>query len=409
MKEMNMNTVSRRSILKTVGVTAAAFASTPILSKAETISHAALSASSHKKAGIIIPQSANKINSASFLNGIDLYLAQYAKEHGAVPFAPIIETSVSSSSALESSIAKLIGRHNIDIAVAYTNSRITQPLAGLIETAKIPFVEANLGENVFRTDSKYCFHSSLNLWQAHYMLGKYAAEHSGKLAVSIGSFYDSAYDAHYAFEAGFTANGGTVINRITTGSPSDHFSPIEAASLAASNEAPVIFVNYSGSDASVFLSALRGFDAIGSKHLYGSSMLASDKINIQSAEGIISAYSWQRDTAGSFSTAYNEAYRSHPNDLAMLGYDTAAMITSAITKAGKNASGEKLALAFETISFDSARGRIAMNSATHSTEAPVSIYAIGGNTITTQAIAETDLGLSQEHRSGAINVYPFMS
>ncbi|HET9136624.1 MAG TPA: ABC transporter substrate-binding protein [Candidatus Kapabacteria bacterium] len=404
MSESKTNGISRRSILKTFGAGAAALATTPILTKAEAVKQAALSQSG-MKAGIIIPGSAAKTNAAAFLNGIDLFLTTYEQEHGSTPFTPIVETGSGSSSSLLSAFGKLTQHHDVKLVVGYTNSRITHQLSNAIEEAQIPFIEANLGENLFSSKSEYCFHSSLNLWQAHYLLGKYAAEHSGKQAISVGSFYDVGYDAHYAFEAGFVAGGGTVVKQITTGSPADHFSPIEAASITATSEAPVIFLNYSGTDAAVFVSALQRAEGIGSKALYGNGLLSSP--HLAGAEKIITASSKGTEA---FASLYKSTYGSRATELALLGYETAAMIVSAITKAGRSASGEKLASALSTITFESHRGLVAMNGPTHSTQGPISIHSIGGDVLSVQSIpssiATTDFKLTDKLHSGTTTIYP---
>lgn len=411
MSESKTTGISRRSILKTFGAGAAALAATPIVSKADAVRQAALSKSG-VKAGIIIPGSAAKANSTAFLNGIDLFLTTYEKQHGATPFSPIVETANGSASSVESAIAKLTHHHDVKLVVGYTNSHITNQLSAVIEKAQLPFIEANLGENFFASTSPYCFHSSLNLWQAHYLLGKYAAEHSGKKAISVGSFYDAAYDAHYAFEAGFVAGGGAVVKQITTGSPADHFSPIEAASIAANSDAEVIFINYSGTDASIFASAIQRGSAVASKKLYGSSLLSTplnSSFIANSAEGIITASAGIASVANTeFSEAYKQAYRSSADDLALLGYQTAQLVAAAIAKAGKKASSEKLASSLGTLSFDTPRGQVAINSATHTTEAPVTIFTIGGEVISSHPISMlAGLGLDTTMRSGALNIYPF--
>jgi ABC-type branched-subunit amino acid transport system substrate-binding protein len=412
MSDLKTTGISRRSILKTVGAGAAALATTPIISKAEAIKLAALSQTSSMKAGIIIPGFAAKANSSAFLNGIDLFITTYGKEQGNAPFTPVVETA--SGRSLVSAFSKLTQQHDVKLVVGYTNSRTTHQLTAAIEEAQLPFIEANLGENVFTSDSKFSFHSSLNLWQAHYLLGKYAAEHSGKRAISVGSFYDAAYDAHYAFEAGFVAGGGTVVHQITTGSPADHFSPIEAASQAATSDAEVVFINYSGTDASIFASAIQRSEGISSKKLYGSSLL-SNPLNTSfissSADGIITASSGIATVSTTeFASAYKAAYRSAASDLALLGYQTAQLVTAAIATAGKKASGQKLASSLAALSFETPRGVVAMNATTHATEAPVTIFTIGGEVISQESMPMlANLGLDTTLRSGALNLYPFAS
>jgi ABC-type branched-subunit amino acid transport system substrate-binding protein len=408
-KKENQGFISRRGILKSIGLAGAAVVASPILHGGESALKAATNQTGSSvglKAGVILPSSGSGVYDSNFTNVIYLYLDDKKKATGSVPFTPfIIEANAGASIAL----GKLITENNIDIAVGLMNTRIALSLVSQVEKAKINFLEANLGENFFHKEiaSERFFQHSLNLWQAHYVLGEYAAKNFGKQAVSVTSFIDSGYDALYGFQAGFESSGGKIIQTFVTGSPSNTISPVEAAGYAARSDAQMVFANFSGHEAAVFLSAFKKSGGNASKKILASGMMVQPRLTSSfgnDAIGIISAHTWAPDSSQSsavFSANYRAKYSSEADDFAVLGYETAVLL-----------SENKLGSA----TFNSVRGNITMNKATHSSEAPVYIIEMArpddahfiAKIEMPHTITNGNFRLTDDLRTGAVMMYPAM-
>ncbi len=413
--------ISRRGVLKSLGFAGAAVVSSPLIGSAtESLSKATTAFSgpaSTPTVGLMLQKGKTRVRSSSLLNGFQLYCSEYQSGNGSLPFNLVIEETGIGASSVSRTMHRLIETHRITMAVGMINSKVSSQLAAEFDEAKVPFVEVNHGENFFHKDlaSEYVFQSSLNLWQSNYALGVYAARHLGTEAVSVGSFTDCSFDAHFAFEAGFNAAGGTVISSIVTGSPVDLISPLEAASKAASSSAPVVFCNYSGHDGALFLSKLQE-SMSGTKSVVASGLVSQPALRSyfsNSGAGVITAHTWQGSLSGdTFSGAYHKAYGYEPDEEALLGYDTAKMLCAVVTASATLLTNLKQA------TLSSARGSLKMNAHTHSLEAPISIYKVGSlgepHSLLSvvpipDALSSGTFRLTTDVRSGAIATYPHIS
>lgn len=422
----NQGLISRRGMLKSIGMAGAAAVSAPILHVGESALRAATTpadaSKTGMKVGILIPGSGEGGYSSNFLNGFHLYLSQRKEAAGSVPFTPFVEEIGVGAFSANAKLGKLIGEHNIDIAVGLMNSHIVQYLVPTVEKAGINFIEANLGENFFHKDlaSDRFFQSSLNLWQSHYTLGEYAAHNIGTTAISASSFIDSGYDALYAFEAGFKSAGGIVTRTIISGNPSDNLSPVETAALCANSDARIVFANYSGSDAAIFLSAFKNSGGSETKKIVVSAMMMQPRLLRfigDNALGAISALSWNPSHSETFVSGYRAKYGSEADDFSLLGYDTATMLCSVSDQVSRSVAPSNVARAMNTMEFDSPRGVVKINAGTHSLESAVSIVemkhtdgAAAIHVLSTgnlaNAITSSKFRLTDEVRSGSVLPYP---
>lgn len=429
--DTSKNSISRRGILKSLGFAGAAVVSTPIIgSAAESFAKAtsALTGSASTTVsgtptiGLLVPKGNARVGVASLLEGFELYCNEYQAEHGSLPFRIITEEVGVSGVSASRAMHKLIQQHHVTMAVGMLNSRVTRQVTAHLGEANVPFLEINHGENFFHKDlaNECVFQNSLNLWQSNYVLGKYAAEHLGREAVSVASLVDSAFDAHYAFKAGFVAGGGTVVSTIITGSPADRISPFEAASKAAASSAPVVFCNYSGHDGALFLSQLQQCSN-GTKQVVASRLVSQPALQTyfgNNGTGVITAHTWQGSlTESSFNQAYRSAYGIEPKEEAVLGYDTAKMLCSVLSASGSGTSTTGVMSALKQAAITSVRGEIAMNTHSQAMEAPVSIYKVGAlgeaHTLLSvisipEELRADDFRLCADVRSGSIATYPHM-
>jgi hypothetical protein len=90
---------------------------------------------------------------------------------------------------------------------------------------------------------------TLGLWQAAYAGGLWLATHAGRTAAVISSFYESGYDAPFAFESGFNAGRGEIVLRRVIDIPPSRsdFAGLFREVLAAGPD--VVYIQMSGARA----------------------------------------------------------------------------------------------------------------------------------------------------------------
>jgi ABC-type branched-subunit amino acid transport system substrate-binding protein len=403
--EQKQHFITRRGVIRSFGIAGAAAISSPFIQAGSRAQAALLSSglSRTSKLGLLLPSGRMQMYSSSFMNGLSLSLLEAGKNIPSV-------TPFSEHDCLYFKLDQLLREEKPDTVIGLVNTRQSNGLKPLVEKAKVNFIEANLGENFFHKEltSAQFFHSSMNLWQAHYVLGQWAAANSAKEAISVSSFIDSGYDALYAFTNGFESSGGKITGTIISGNPAENISPVEAAALVAQSQAKIVFVNYSFTDAAIFLSAFKAAPRSGSKKIFASSMMIQPRLAKFIGDdliGVISASTWTLEgTQGSaeFGARYRTKYNLEADDFAVLGYDTAAMVSSQ---------------SLENATFASARGSSAIvNAATHGTESPVYIIEMArpddghiiAKTGLPSEITRASYRLVEEMRSGGSMPYPAM-
>jgi hypothetical protein len=94
------------------------------------------------------------------------------------------------------------------VIVAYINDNDADDLLALTEAAGAGLLVINHGENIPRANftSPRFARASLNKWMTEYENGRYVGEGYHR-PVMITSFYESGFDAHYAFRIGFESIG----------------------------------------------------------------------------------------------------------------------------------------------------------------------------------------------------------
>jgi ABC-type branched-subunit amino acid transport system substrate-binding protein len=406
MEKQENKFLSRRGMLKSFGLAGAAVVAAPALRLGESALQAAtqpFSSAKGSRVGILFPDSSISGFTGGFLSGFNMPLRNGWKA------GEFIE-KVGKGECLTGKLDEMIRKNNPSVVVGVLNTRQAASLTDIVNKAGITFIEANLGENFFHKDysSDKFYHVSLNLWQAHYVLGQYAANHNGKRAVCASSFFDSGYDLLYAFIAGFESAGGKVIDTLISGSPSNNISPVETAALAATAEADIIFANFSDSDGGLFLNALKYSSGIESKKIFTSSMMVQPRLAKHigdSIVGVTSASTWSADSSqqsAEFAAEFFKTYKIMPNDFNVLGYEAAL------------AADKALSGALSGSSLNSARGAMKFNAGTNGSETPVFILEMArpddahiiSKVELPNAITNADFKLIDKNRTGAMMAYP---
>jgi len=250
----------------------------------------------------------------------------------AAPVELLASTSAGGPFSIERVARQLIAERQAGAVVGLSDTHVAAHLHPLLAEHGTHFVAATTGANVVRAaeQSPFLHHVSLRYWQANWAMGRWAAKQMGRKAFVAASLYESGYDALAAFQAGFESAGGTVVETQITDQR-----VIWADLMAAIRSArpDLVFACYSGSKAVDFVKQCEKAGLTGLLPL-AASAFAVDEARLpdmgESAEGIVSCFSWapslKTQANKAFAIAYEAVTGCSPNAYALLGYNTAAAI-----------------------------------------------------------------------------------
>ena len=375
--------VSRRTFLRRFGVAAGALAAGQVISACSNSSAASLirnvdqasklvaepsSAARQNtlRVGLLLPQSQiYPAISANFRAGMDLFLAQrssadrpislIAQEYGTTP-----------SIALEQA-HEWMATDQVDLIVGSLSSGTAATLHPLLHESQTPLLVSNIGANLTRDDrqSPYIIRNSFSYWQSSWALGRWAAGNLGKQALVASSFYDSGYDSLYAFQLGFESVGGTITSTKVTHLPTDTGELHTLMAAIQQAQPDLVFAAYSGAQASDFVRAYAHSGLSTRVPLLGSGFLVDESLLSQQGDaalGIKTALPWAHTldlpTNQAFTSAFQNFSGRPADPFAVLGYDTARLISTAASSAGDT---KQLRQALAGTAFDSPRGIVQMD------------------------------------------------
>ena len=373
---------SRREFLANTARLAGAALAYPLLSTPQANSVSQVSANTGssrlaqigaRKVGVLLPaSSAYPQLGSSFLTGMRLYQARAQRQN----FTLVAADAGLASTAAPQAIEAMLQQERVSLITGMINPGVAVSVAHLLEKANIAFLVTNLGENLPRQtqQSRHIFHHTLDLWQANWALGRWAAGNLGRRAILASSFGDSGYDHLYAFHMGFTGAGGDVLSTVITHTAGDT-EGVRAVIDAARNARPdLVFASYYGRPAADLLASYSRA-GLRSVPLVGTAYLADDQIlrSVGSAAlGVKTAFSWAPglttlDNLG-FTAAYSSATGQAPDAFALLGYETARLVSDALDRSSQDYS---ILEALASARFTGPRGEVVMDSRTHSTIGPL--------------------------------------
>lgn len=327
----NKSGISRRQFLNTAGTVVGLSA----LAAYKPIVDSVLGGKT-LKIGVLLPSSNIYPGLGDkFLAGIRLYLDQDPVYHN---IQLISEPSGYGPGSALAAAKKMLDREHCDIITGITGTEVSTGLRDLVSERQKFLIANHLGANLIRqTDSNpYIIHNTMNYWQSNWALGRWAGENLGKRVFVSASFYESGYDAHYAFQAGFESSGGEIVGEYTDNLPREmnhknrHFHEITRS------KPDLVFASYSGSQSARYIRNYQRAGFAGKIPLLTSGFAVEQSILDQvgkAADGIYSCRVWTGDNSGSgFVNAFRKYYKQEPDDFAVLGFETGLLISSAIAK-----------------------------------------------------------------------------
>jgi branched-chain amino acid transport system substrate-binding protein len=314
---------------------------------------------------------------ASFRSGLELYLDELAGKSNAKRVNLVVEDIGYGVARAIGASRKLVEKDEVDLVVGLVNPSATRWLREIFEKRGIPFIEASAGERIPDEDacSPMIFRTSLELTRAAHALGEWSVRELGRCGAVLSSLHNSGFDMLPAFRRGVEERGGAFIGvHVTDARASSGVSDMRAAlEHVAIGRPDYVCAAYSRHDAVEFMNAYR--DAgLGAIPIVGLGLMADthelDRLG-RGSLGIRSALAWSEGIDTKENRAFMASYRRAtgiPADaFALLGYETAGIIGSALC------ANQRAALhdALSTASFAGPRVTVTMDRTTRSIDAPL--------------------------------------
>lgn len=423
---------TRRGFLKTAVLAAGALVAAPLLSDPKGAGAAALADKAGAKSpqsgpatrlGVLLPEShVYPELGGNFLAGMRAYLGLGSDTGPGRQVAVIAEKTGFGPQRMLQKAEKLLREDEANLLVGLLTPSVATTLHSMLEANKTFLIAASVGENMSRRSEQhpFIFHHTLGNWQSNFALGEWAASKLGRRAFIATSFYDSGYDSLYAFRLGFERGGGTVTQTYVAGVPGDPTGMQALVEAMVQAQPDVVYGAFCGQIASDFVKAYAHSSLSGLVPLVGSAFLVDESLlPLQGAAalGVTTAFSSpivESHESQAFLAAYRKESKQTPDAFALLGYETAQLVTEVLNAVGKNAlGGEKL----KRINFTGPRGHITMDPTTHSTDGgPIYLREVQrqGGALRNVIVAELDTvagkdahveALRNDPKTGWLNAY----
>ncbi len=377
---------TRRGFIKTAVLATGALLAAPLLSDPKGAAASALAEKNEAKSsqagptvklGVLLPEShAYPGLGTSFLAGMSAYLKLNSDNRQGRNVTVVPETIGFGPQRMLQKAEKLLRGDGANMLVGLLTPSVATTLSGLLEANRTLLVAADMGANIPRQNEHHpsIFYHTLANWQSNYALGEWAASKLGRRAFIATSFYDSGYNSLYAFRLGFERGGGAVAQTSVTGMPGDPAGMASLMEAIAQAQPDLVYGAFCGQRASDFVAAYARSGLSGRIPLVGSAFMVDESllpVQRAAALGVKTAFSSPAEDSPehqAFLAAYRNESKQAPDPFALLGYETAQLVTEALNGAGKEALQEdRLKAALSTSRFTGPRGLIAMDPTTQST------------------------------------------
>jgi branched-chain amino acid transport system substrate-binding protein len=315
------------------------------------------------KIGILLPKSDMFPRLAiDFLNGFKLSFNS-SDDQNYVPKFIIESTGNATDSSLLQRVERMLLQEETDVIVCFCSYFMLDSLVTIANSYRKPIIHVTLGARVLKPThhSPYVLHVSLNLCQTSYLSGKYAAQHFGKKAALLSSFYDGGYQLTESFFQGFTDHQGEIVYNYV--SPMDYkLETFDAMIEGLQQTNPeVLFSVFSYKEGNKVLAKLAqsGIDSIPTVAI----PLMTDESNeteVQLPENFYSIASWafgeDSKSMDDFNQNYQNKYSETPTIFSLLGDEVGTILSYCLQK--ENSIPNQLGTYFSNKILFTSRGEL---------------------------------------------------
>ncbi|MFR2837513.1 MAG: ABC transporter substrate-binding protein [Zhenhengia sp.] len=298
-------------------------------------------------------------------NGVKLAIDEYNANGGVLgkQIEFILEDNKASQVDATNAFKKLVDNNKVIGFIGSDISSTTETIANLAAEKNIPMITptgtklgiTTIGPNIFRA----CY---VDPAQGE-LLAKFATEDlkAQTAAVMINSEQDYSTGIAEAFEAAFTAAGGTVVEKVNYGKNDVDFKPI-LANIKNANADVVVIPDYYETIATITTQAREiGITStfIGGDGWDGVTEKTVNNPEVVEGSYFVNHYTVEDDAVivQDFISNYKATYDAEPNAFAALGYDAAKILIEAI-KTCESTEADAITAAMQNTSLDCVTGHI---------------------------------------------------
>ncbi len=356
--------LSRRSVLKTLGIGLAATSSMfpPKFS---------IGAQAKLKIGTLLPYSGTYARlGEAITNAMELAFNEVGGKLGGREIEIVkIDSEAKPPKATENT-TKLVASEKVDFIVGPVHSGVAMAMAKIVREEGTMTVVPNAGAN--QVTGAFCapniFRTSFSNWQPGHPMGKVLLEKGLKNIVLAYWDYGAGKQSAQGFKDGFVPFGGSIIKEIGIPFPKVEFQAVLTEIGSIKPDAVYIFVAGGGA-----VKFVKDWAAAGLKDkivLTGPGFLTegTTKAQGQAAEGIQTTLHYADTLENSKNKAFRAAYRSSfdkdANVYAVQGYDAGQLIRTGVDSVGGDTGARAdLIKAMENATIDSPRGSFTLSAA----------------------------------------------
>jgi branched-chain amino acid transport system substrate-binding protein len=386
--------LSRRDFLKIAGVAGVGATLAACGTPATTAAPAAATkapAGPPLKVGVLVPTTGiYAVLGESMTEGMKMYFESVGNTAGGRKIEIVAEDEGEKPDEALKKARKMVEQDQVDLVAGIVSSGVAAAVRSFFDETQSVLIIANAGANAMTraAKSKYIFRTSFSNWQPNWPMGAWTYENVGKKALISVPDYGAGADMLKAFENGFKAAGGTVVEKQLTpfpnmGDPAPFITQIQNAKI------DLVYAFYSGAAATTFVKAYGSFGLAGKLPLVGAGFLVEQDVlpaQGDAALGVKSGLHWALTLDNAVNKKFVEDYKKRTtkeaNVFAVQGYDTARLIVDSVNAVQGNTKDKaKWIEAIGGVSFDGPRGKFKMDPKTNNVVQPIyarDVQKVGG-------------------------------
>jgi branched-chain amino acid transport system substrate-binding protein len=319
------------------------------------------------KVGMVMPMTGGLAAAGQqVVAGARLYIKQHGDKVAGRQIELLVKDGASSPETGKRLMQELIVNDKVDVIGGGLTADLL-PGASLFTEARIPAVIMLSSTTAVVDKSSFFVRTSCTLAQSSGIIANWAIKSGLTKAVTLVSEFAPGLEAEETFTNNYKAGGGQIAEKIRVPLRSPDFAPFLQRVHDAAPQAVFVFIP--SVQAATFAKQFveRGLDKAGIK-LIGPGDLTDDEALANMGDAMLGAVTAHFYSAAhpselnkTFAEAYQKAYSSRPNFMAVSGYDGMHAIYEALKKTGGSTDGPALVAAMKGAAWDSPRGPMSID------------------------------------------------
>jgi branched-chain amino acid transport system substrate-binding protein len=319
------------------------------------------------KVGMVMPMTGGLAAAGQqVVAGARLYIKQHGDNVAGRQIELLVKDGASSPETGKRLLQELIVNDKVDVIGGGLTADLLAG-ASLFTEARIPAVIMLSSTTAVVDKSNFFVRTSCTLAQSSGIIANWAIKSGLTKAVTLVSEFAPGLEAEETFTNNYKAGGGQIAEKIRVPLRSPDFAPFLQRVHEAAPQAVFVFIP--SVQAATFAKQFveRGLDKAGIK-LIGPGDLTDDEALPNMGDAMLGAVTAHFYSAAhpselnkTFAEAYQKAYGSRPNFMAVSGYDGMHAIYEALKKTGGSSDGPALVAAMKGAAWESPRGPMSID------------------------------------------------